>query len=661
MSIVDKAIDFSSQKYLELLFGKCQSGNIIFCNQQGNKVLYAPHVFHLWEAAKFIQECREPLFMKFNPIDREATLRRSQYGTGNAEEVTEIVAFACDVDCGKGKYASREETLAKFSLLQHKPTLVVNTKGDQGGFHIYWVLDTPFAMGGVQSAISISKGLQAEVRALLPSLDGTADICRNLRPVGSVREDGTQVTVHEFNPDSFFSFEDLITHFPPKPVNEPVYRGSQPIESLLPSSKSQYELLKQECTNAEIGNRSEKDFLLLSHATKCCLDKDEVWCDVCDIGKFADKGQDYFDRTWRSAEKSNAVHWDTDPFKPQLHIKSFKSAIIDYAIGDIEPDAVLIDGLLRRRQVCEVISSSKAGKTVLMHSLAMHASAGENWLGFPIKDPLRVAIFDSELHMGDFGERFTALRHAHPYIDPDFDFFPCDDGFKVKTVQGIYDTLQKLKSHGREYDVIIVDSFYAFLPPDAREIDECAMKSVVNQLKDIAKVFNTGLIYTHHATKGDQSGKSIMDMGSGSGVLGRMVHSKLVLRQHERDDMAVMQWQNRSFKSNTEGVTIKFEWPTWTLVDVPPEVKTATNTREKKKRKERHTNERLLLSVLETQNANGGWFTLKSLCLATGKDHRTLRTMLLEMADYGVIEVDENYANPVSGKTTFAIRKLNLS
>lgn len=57
-----------------------------------------------------------------------------------------------------------------------------------------------------------------------------------------------------------------------------------------------------ECGNAPVGDRSDADFALCCYAIEQGVDKDEVRRRVASIGKFKERGGDYFDQTWKKAE-----------------------------------------------------------------------------------------------------------------------------------------------------------------------------------------------------------------------------------------------------------------------------------------------------------------------------------------------------------------------
>jgi len=57
------------------------------------------------------------------------------------------------------------------------------------------------------------------------------------------------------------------------------------------------------CAVAQPGNRSEADFALCCHAVSKGIDPAELWPQIASIGKFAERGEEYFQRTWEKAQQ----------------------------------------------------------------------------------------------------------------------------------------------------------------------------------------------------------------------------------------------------------------------------------------------------------------------------------------------------------------------
>ncbi len=58
------------------------------------------------------------------------------------------------------------------------------------------------------------------------------------------------------------------------------------------------------CSTAEVGERSETDFQLCCYAIENGIDRSDVWNEVASVGKFAERGEEYFGRTWEKASQT---------------------------------------------------------------------------------------------------------------------------------------------------------------------------------------------------------------------------------------------------------------------------------------------------------------------------------------------------------------------
>lgn len=67
-----------------------------------------------------------------------------------------------------------------------------------------------------------------------------------------------------------------------------------------------FTLLLAASATAQNGQRSERDFALCTYAVRHRLARESVWDRVEGVGKFAERGRDYFDRTWTNAEATVA-------------------------------------------------------------------------------------------------------------------------------------------------------------------------------------------------------------------------------------------------------------------------------------------------------------------------------------------------------------------
>src|SRR5690606_14857306 len=68
------------------------------------------------------------------------------------------------------------------------------------------------------------------------------------------------------------------------------------------------------------------------------------------------------------------------------------------------------------------------------------------------------------------------------------------------------------------------------------------------------------------ASKGNQSDKSVTDVGAGAGAQSRATDTHLVLRPHEEDDVVVMEGAARSWPP-LEPMCLRWSVPVWTPDD----------------------------------------------------------------------------------------------
>jgi hypothetical protein len=132
---------------------------------------------------------------------------------GSRSEVKSIVSFHLDVDAGKGgKYVNRKHAIWAIESMPKLPTLIINSKGDEGGFHAYWILEKPVVVEGNASAIQAQARAWNErlKQACLGKLDTTCNLDRVLRCVGVPRLDGGRVCLHSCDFSRMYKLEELV-------------------------------------------------------------------------------------------------------------------------------------------------------------------------------------------------------------------------------------------------------------------------------------------------------------------------------------------------------------------------------------------------------------------------------------------------------------------
>jgi hypothetical protein len=252
---------------------------------------------------------------------------------------------------------------------------------------------------------------------------------------------------------------------------------------------------------------------------------------------------------------------------------------------DMRPE--VIGDLLRQGETMNVIGASKAGKSWLIHGLAVAVANGIPWLGRDVSQG-KVLIIDNELHPETLSNRIQAVAaatltgtdfddHKRPASTEMIDLLPLRGVSVDFDVYGLYRRLASVP-HGT-YRMICIDALYRAIPVGTSESDNAQMMQVYNCLDRIAEMTGASLVLNHHATKGDQSGKAVTDVGSGAGSISRATDTHVVIRPHEDDELCVLEAVCRSL-APPQARSIRFEWPTWVQSTAEPKLKPQKNQKQ---------------------------------------------------------------------------------
>jgi hypothetical protein len=224
----------------------------------------------------------------------------------------------------------------------------------------------------------------------------------------------------------------------------------------------------------------------------------------------------------------------------------------------------VIDGLLRRGEVMNVVAAPKVRKSWLVHALAIAAAQGAPWMGFNVAK-CGVLLIDGELHPQTLAHRMRAVGESMLATHADLDLIEVWPRRGART--DIHDIAEAIERDGvGGARIIIIDALYRFLPIGAEENSNEAVTMVYNVLDALAARTGSAVVVVHHASKGDQSGKSVTDVGSGAGSQSRAADSHLVLRAHEEEGAVVVDAVVRSF-APIEPYCMRFKYPRWERAD----------------------------------------------------------------------------------------------
>ncbi|HMQ17163.1 MAG TPA: AAA family ATPase, partial [Phycisphaerae bacterium] len=241
----------------------------------------------------------------------------------------------------------------------------------------------------------------------------------------------------------------------------------------------------------------------------------------------------------------------------------------------------VIQGLLRRGETMNVIAPSKTGKSWLVLALAMAVATGRKWLDTFDTVAGDVLIIDNELHAETLAHRIPQVAECMR-----IGMNEIAETVYVQSLRGqlrdIFSMRQYFESiePGR-YALVVLDAFYRFMPRDMDENDNGTMANIYNHVDALADRLRCSFVLIHHATKGNQSGKAVTDVGAGAGSQSRATDTHLVLRPHEEPGAVVLEAAVRSWPP-VEPMALRWLFPLWKAA---PDLDPTALRSEKPKRK----------------------------------------------------------------------------
>ena len=210
---------------------------------------------------------------------------------------------------------------------------------------------------------------------------------------------------------------------------------------------------------------------------------------------------------------------------------------------------VLIDGFLRIGETMNIIAAPKTGKSWLVTQLAICVASGTDWFGHTCA-PGRVLLIDNELHEETSANRIPLVVDAMRKVNPGLP--NVDDMIDVWNLRGKWKSIADLaawlpKFREAGYRMIVIDAFYRALPKDTDENDNGSIAGIYNLIDTFAREVGCSFVLIHHTSKGNQSQKSITDVGAGAGSQSRAADTHLILREHKDDGYLVLEAVVRSF------------------------------------------------------------------------------------------------------------------
>lgn len=299
------------------------------------------------------------------------------------------------------------------------------------------------------------------------------------------------------------------------------------------------------------------------------------------------KDRDNFGRVISDNGDSITVHFEGKAGQADVEFKASDLVLADGAPADpasqpiVKPVSIrelkrqyptlrpaVAEGLFRRGEVVNLVSKSKVGKTWLTYDVALSVVTGGEMFGRFRCTPGRVLIIDYELHPENLANRIPQVVRAAG-IDEEFEELV--DAVSLRgRLMAIGDLHASLAAIDRgRYSLVILDALYRALPPGTSENDNAAIAQVYNTLDAYAALTDAAFLVVHHASKGDQSGKDVTDVGSGAGSQSRAADTHIILRPHEEESTVVVEAAVRSWKP-VDPFCLRWEFPRWLPSDADP-------------------------------------------------------------------------------------------
>lgn len=186
-------------------------------------------------------------------------------------------------------------------------------------------------------------------------------------------------------------------------------------------------------------------------------------------------------------------------------------------------EPALVEGLLLASGVSNLVGRPKAGKSVLLHQLAIATAKGGEWLGRAVRKGKALLV---------------ALEDCDGYLDDHLNLlgWSDEDPLLVHTgdVEGKTSVreLEKLLESDPEIRLVILDTLYDFMDLDNAN-DYVEIGKLYKKLKALAAKYNVHFICSKHANKRKEGGHMI-DSDNGSAKSNGAVSTVLTLSEDER-------------------------------------------------------------------------------------------------------------------------------
>lgn len=231
---------------------------------------------------------------------------------------------------------------------------------------------------------------------------------------------------------------------------------------------------------------------------------------------------------------------------------------------------IIIDPLIRRGEVFNIVSDSKAKKTWIRDHISLAVAFNlPIWMMHTVLPKARVLVIDNELHGGTLNKRRRWICERLG-----IDYNKINERISYMPLRGrllsLEDICHELLSHitKGQFDLIFIDSLYKAIPQGFNEISNSDMTQLYNWIDNIALSLDCAIGIVHHNSKGRQGHKRSTDRGSGAGAISRAADTHLTLVEHHDDDHLIIEGPTRTFQ-DIDPFVVRWDFPIWVVTDKP--------------------------------------------------------------------------------------------
>lgn len=214
-----------------------------------------------------------------------------------------------------------------------------------------------------------------------------------------------------------------------------------------------------------------------------------------------------------------------------------------------------------------IVGSSKARKSFFALQLALSLATGRKFLDAFVPQPRKTLLMQLEIQDNHFHRRVNRMCEA-------FDLDSLKGNLAIVNGRGAIKDMEAVSYYVNQVkpEVLIIDPIYKLLEGDENTAE--AWRETLRGFDLICQKHKTAVIYVHHDAKGVPGLRSLIDRGSGSGIIGRDYDAMFALTNHRDElDTLVLEQLCRNYKS-PEAQSIQWEDYKFITTSVAPVVET---------------------------------------------------------------------------------------